>query len=295
MRNCFVVVSNKSWYEGYIPFYIFFARRACPDTHVLVYLMGELEPETQQAIKAISGNPSGYTLIENYKPEYGQSAIAAKTARFTIDDDRIRSFDAAYIGDIDMLICKEDEDLFVQHWRNASSIGIPISNMIRFEKATRRLTGLHFLVTAPYFEAMAEAIQRLDHKIASLVASGSISETWTTSVEDEEELYKMIATARPDWIAAMEPARFRPHHGTHMGHFRNPKAGSFKTITERIATSGPNRYHRDTRTALPPILALPEITALFTCFPKLGKTFDNFMQVMESAEARATPLEATQG
>lgn len=295
MKNCFAVVSNKSWYEGYIPFYIFFARRACPDAHVLVYFMGELEPETRDAIKAIAGDPSGHTLIENYKPEYGQSAIAAKTARFTIDDEKIRSFDAAYIGDIDMLICKEDEDLFVQHQRNASAIGIPISNMIRFEKATQRLTGLHFLVTAPYFEAIAEAIQRLDHKIVSLVASGPISETWTTSVEDEEELYKMIATARPDWIAAMEPARFRPHHGTHMGHFRNPKARSFKIITERIAISGPNRYHRDTHATLPAILDLPEITALFARFPKLGETFHNFMRVMENAETGAAPLEATQG
>lgn len=283
MKQVIAVNANKSWYEGYIPLYIFFALRACPQADVLVHLMGPVDPAIPRALDALGVNPERYRIIDNYKPEYGQTVIAAKLARWTINHDLIRAYDLAYVGDIDMFLADEGEnDLFRQHLAHAEGLGVPISNKIR--KNEPRLTGLHFFICQPYFSALDESINALDAEILSLADDEkAISAHFPKS--DEKVLYNMVNRARPEWIERIKTSNFRPYHGAHMGNFRNTGSKAYKYLSDCVAT---NRLSKSQQLYLSSIYnqflsedLFARCRELFDAFPKVRDTCRQFYDFVD--------------
>lgn len=218
----FVVVSDKSWYEGYIPFYIYFARRACPDAHVAVYLRGKIDPLIVDLLRQL-GIHEGYTFIEDWKLDYGDSVIASKASRWVINDATIKRYRYAYIGDIDIMISRETPDLFEQHKQHAEFLGLPFSNIVR--QNSKRISGLHFIRTKEYFEQTDAVISRIDASIKNH------SNIYLNLPSDEIVLYQIAqesglitpSLSISDNREGPESFHFRPHHGVHLGCFRNTK------------------------------------------------------------------------
>jgi len=292
MSDCFVVLANKTWYEGYIPLYVHFARLASPQAHVLVYLLGRMEEETRTALRNLDVPADAYTVIEDHKPGYGQTPVAAKIARFTVDDEHIRAFDHAYTGDIDMLVVPEKVDLFDQHRAHAAKLLIPISNMAR--RGAERLTGLHFVVCAPYFEAVGDELARLDRKLIQAVADDQVAMVFPKGCEDEEGLYHAIGTARPDWLAALQTAHFRPHHGTHMGHFRSLDRNRFARLGRPRLRSATRYYHDFVYDAFRNGPVLRQVQPVLARFRTLDRVIGNFMTFKAQDDA-PPPVPPPQG
>lgn len=219
MKKCIVVTASSDWYQGFIPFFIFYAQKACPEAQILVYLRGICSNNTKKAIKVLDVDKSKYDIIENYKIEYGNTRIASQLARWTIMDDYVQNYDYIYIGDIDIMLCAEDNCLFHQHLKNAKKINVPISNIVR--KGQERLTGLHFFNTNEYYKHLYNEIVLLDMTIKQHALIGDIDKYFPKS--DEYILYHMVNNARPDWIKNLLNSTFRPHHGVHIGIFRGSK------------------------------------------------------------------------
>jgi len=129
--KCFVVVVDKTWYEGFIPFFIFFANKSYPNADILVYVRGSLHEDIATSIQHIDVPSDKYIIIENWKTDYPASPLFSKISRWVIDDDNIRRYRYAYIGDIDIMICQEAKDLFESHIIHSEIIELPYSNIVR--------------------------------------------------------------------------------------------------------------------------------------------------------------------
>ena len=297
MKKVIAVNANKSWYEGYIPLYVYFALRACRDADVLVHLMGPVDPVVPAALDALGVDPARYRIIDNYKPAYGQTVIAAKLARWTMDHDLIRSYDLAYVGDIDMFLADEGEnDLFHQHLANAEKLGVPISNKVR--KNEKRLTGLHFFVCKPYFDALGERIARLDAEITAFGGDEAAMSAYFPK-SDEMVLYKVVADARPDWIEKLETASFRPYHGAHMGNFRSTKSKAYQYLSDCVAegrlSSNQTRYQADIYCQMRDMDLFARCAALFEAYPKVEQAcrqFFDFVHDRRKTESFSKTLRA---
>ncbi len=284
MKQVIAVNANKSWYEGYIPLYVYFALRACPHADVLVHLMGSVDPVILRTMDELGIDRRRYKIIDNYKPDYGQTVIASKLARWTMNHDLIRGYDFVYVGDIDMFLADEGEnDLFSQHLEHAERLGVPISNKIR--KNEERLTGLHFFISEPYFSALDASIEALD---AEIIALGSDEKAITKHFpkSDEKVLYKMVAQARPDWIEKIETSNFRPYHGAHMGNFRNTNSKAYTYLSDCVATNqlskGQTHYLSNIYNQFSSEGIFSRCNDLFQAFPKVGETCGQFFDFVDS-------------
>lgn len=284
MKKIIVVNANKSWYEAYIPFYIYFAHRACNDAHILVNFMGNIEPETRLVMESFGLIGDFYTIVENYKPNYGQSPIAAKMSRWVVSDKLISDYDLMYIGDIDMLLANEGaNDLFSQHLKHTEKLGIPVSNKVR--KNQKRLTGLHFFVCKPYFTEMSDEIKNLDMMLSKLGRDeNKIKKIYPKGVEDEELLYDMINLVRPDWVERLKTTSFRPYHGAHLGNFRHKQSKAYLYLKNCIETNtlseNQRLYLSDVYFDIKKNDLINSAKLIFDKFPEAKQVFDNFYEFM---------------
>lgn len=219
--NGFVVVVDSSWYVGFIPFYIYFALRACPGAQVFIYLRGKLSDGIRNQIEILS--PEGrWTVFENYKIDYPTNIFTTKALRWTILHDIDLMPKNLYIGDVDITVSIEEPSLFEQHLTHCSVIDLPYSNVIRGNQ--RRMTGLHFIKTCKYMKCMHDIIEKYD----DYLKQGNTSQ-WKGS--NEKLLYDMLNEAdllpkTTDGSSynslGYDPKflNFRPHHGAHLGAFR---------------------------------------------------------------------------
>ncbi|WP_333828563.1 hypothetical protein [Pararhodobacter sp.] len=283
MRKVIAVNANKSWYEGYIPLYIHFALRACPDADVLVHVMGPVDPIIPATLDILGADRSRYKIIENYKLGYGQAVIGAKLARWTMDHDLIRSYDLAYIGDIDMFLADEGEnDLFRQHLNHTQKLGVPISNKVRENQ--ERLTGLHFFVCEPYFDALGERISELDAEIMGFEGNeAAMSKYYPKS--DEKVLYRMVNDVRPEWIERIKTSNFRPYHGAHMGNFRNTDSKAYRYLSDCVAANRLSRsqtlYQTDIYIQMRNMDLFDRCRDLLAAYPKVGEACRQFFEFVE--------------
>jgi len=288
VKKTIAVNANKSWYEGYIPLYVYFALRACPDADVLVHLMGPVDPVVPATLDALNVDPARYRIIDNYKLGYGQAPIGAKLARWTIDHELIRSYDLAYIGDIDMFLADEGEnDLFRQHLAHTEKLGVPISNKVRENQ--ERLTGLHFFVCKPYFDALGDRIAQLDAEIMAFEGNDVLMSRHFPK-SDEKVLYKMVNDVRPDWIEKIKTSNFRPYHGAHMGNFRNTNSKAYRYFSDCVAENRLSHsqvlYQSDIYIQMRDMDLFTRCFDLLAAYPKVAeacKQFFDFVEVRKSS------------
>ena len=112
------------------------------------------------------------------------------------------------------------EDLFTQHLAHSRQLGIPISNMVR--PGSKRLTGLNFVRLPEYLAQAEEPLRALqDFLIGTRDNPAALSAHYPDPGGDMNALYSAVSKANVDWINALESSQFRPHHGVHLGLFRN--------------------------------------------------------------------------
>lgn len=203
MKTCIsVVVDHK--YQKYVPFFVYFAQQSYPDYFIKIFLTEKINNKYLKA----------FSLVKTDKIEYLENSFSGfpkaehqqlKCLRWIIPESFFQGFDYVYMGDVDMLICKESVSLRDQHINNMNFEKLPYSNTVR--PNSERMSGLHFM-SNEYFKK----IEASRNFFVKKIKSGS-------KYKNENFLYKLIKHSGLHF-----PSRhFRPHHGIHLGLWRSEK------------------------------------------------------------------------
>ncbi len=214
-------------YIDFVPFFIFGAQQSYPEYFVKIFISGQMNDQQRKALSLVKGE--NYIIVENFFDNEAKTIQAGieiknsgkKVLRWLIPYRELKEFDYAYMGDVDFLLFKETPSLLQAHIRHLKQIGLPFSNAIR--KDSSRLTGLHFIHVASYYEKMDTIISEyLLNKSKIRVAAKKHEK------DDEEFLYKIIKQGIgfggiEEKIIQGGEYFYRPHHGSHLGVLRGEK------------------------------------------------------------------------
>ena len=208
-----VVVNNK--YEKYIPYFIYFILKSYPHYSIKIFFTNNLNKKIKNVISKLEilGN---IEIIENFFKNFPQQNQELKTFRWLIPAKYFLPYQYVYIGDVDMMICKEDPSLMDQHIDHLQQNNLPYSNCVR--PNTKRLSGLHFFNVEEYYKKMNPIIENYTLKLKRRNIG-----LHNGKVRNEEILYKMIKESEiglPKDELRIDHNGSGPHHGLHLGLWR---------------------------------------------------------------------------
>ena len=202
-KLCVSTVINKA-YQKYIPIFLYFCLKSYPNYNIKLFLTEGLNNNYKFFIDELS--KFGYIDIKEYCfKEYPKSNQELKMLRWMLDSNDFDGYEYAYIGDIDIIICREDKPLLDQHLDHCAETKLPYSNSVR--PNSRRLSGLHFIKKDDYYFKMDHIIQKYKNELRN---------NQLNRVKNEELLYKMVVESG----FCLPEGWFRPHHGIHLGLYR---------------------------------------------------------------------------
>nr|WP_144927977.1 hypothetical protein [Paenibacillus bovis] len=263
---CIVGYNFGNKYMSFIPIYIYTILKSYPDYSVLIFTDNKLDNKTRSNLELLNGL-GDFRVIENYDfgilkdHEIKNVPGYKKAMRWLFFDERFLDYKSIYIGDIDIVMCKENPGLYEQHVNHCSTLNLPYSNYIRLttqiskpniklilkllphinvktllniirkkEVDSKRLSGLHFVKTEDYFNRVKEHYDYFINIIAGKTNKQELIEKYL--VDDEVLLYDLVEMSgiglppiSPDSPGMdyknSSTISFRPHHGIHMGIFRS--------------------------------------------------------------------------
>ena len=267
-KLCVVNYIHGEKYQGFIPLYIISLKESYPDYHIRLYIDKTLNKDTREAVNILSEYYGGIYVVENYAEhtKFTKKAISIqqiqRCQRWLFYDEAFLDYEAIYIGDIDLLICREDKPLFEQHKLHCQIVGAPYSNISRAAGKRRfnpriiarnvikfgplqslkyyfgknepviKLSGLHFVLTKEYYAKVKSVIDDFYDEL-NLLAVGKSNRYNLCSFNNEAMLRDLVmdagfndcqlSTGLPYNIETdASKAAYRPHHGIHLGIFRSP-------------------------------------------------------------------------
>ena len=229
LRNAFVVYVFGT-YEKYIPSFIYFINKNYPDDDILVFSQGQIGSN----IKKIIHNLNNYQIYENILLEHKDILGGGpRVLRYLLPRDYLKDYEYVYVGDVDILILKENESLFDFHKSQMEKINLPFSNKVRFLPnggISERLTGLHFFEVAPYYDKVEDLIFRLlNDKV--------FSEEYLKKLERDEHTLYRLAMDCFNFDPLLLTKTERPWHGFHIGVVRGGKKLTEKQLKENSSIS----------------------------------------------------------
>lgn len=244
MKTTFAVVVDDSWYAGFIPFYIYFALRAYPESWVLIYFRGKLSDEIREQVHILCPDTDRFTIYEYYKPDHPRDVFTTKALRWTLALEASLIGDRLYIGDVDIMLANEKLCLFDEHDIHCDTLGLSYSNIIR--NNSPRMSGLHYIQVQGYKDQMAQQIVDYDQRLKIGIARQYQN-------RNEKVLFEMLANefAVPEegsFELGYDPTKinYRPHHGVHLGILRDAghngkvEPGYLSYLTDFISALGEN-------------------------------------------------------
>lgn len=203
-KLCISTVVNKI-YQKYIPIFLYFCLKSYPDYGIKLFLTEKIDEKYRGVINKLRGLGT-IELVENYGKEFPKNTHhELKIIRWLLEANDFGMYDYVYVGDVDIIICKEDKPLLDQHLEHCAVTGLPYSNSVR--PNSRRLSGLHFMKKSEYYIEMDVIIQ----KYRKMLMTGRLGNT-----KNEEVLYRMVEESSLKFSEEW----FRPHHGLHLGIWR---------------------------------------------------------------------------
>lgn len=222
MSDICVTTTVNQDYQEFIPWFLLFLTDSYPCYAVRLFVAGECSDNVRRCIERIRlEHEADFKVVENCFKGLPTDKFGIKALRWLNLSEEFDRFDHLYIGDIDILICREEPDLLTQHLRHCELLGLPYSNVIRPGK--EKLSGLHFVLRAPWYDAMRPIRARYERRLRE----GSLSVD-DFPLGNEQLLYRMVAESglglpptpeenpSPDY-------QFRPHHGFHLRIWHNRK------------------------------------------------------------------------
>lgn len=257
-------------YQAYIPFLVYTCHSAYPDYDIRLFLYDALDAHIKEQLDSLNV-PNLYIKEKVFADCPNMTPLKSKSLRWVLWDEEFLKYDYLYVVDIDMLYIRESTPLHVQHVEHMKTTGLPYDNLarcfrrhplrlksmgyrikhagyrsfLRYLFGSRddyRLSGLHFIHVQPYYQLFDEQVRK---KYQDMIYDGSFV-SLTLSSNNEAFLYQAIKQTIPgiDRVAIQTESykmldfnnytrpEFRPHHGIHLGIFRQDLHGRRKNILD---------------------------------------------------------------
>lgn len=223
-------------YQKYIPYYVYSISKTYPESYAKVFVETSLDSATKSAIDWLQRNHVKNFEIVEMRSDFGEFAKykmrgsgAKSMVRWLLGEEYFKSFDYAYIGDIDIMILPEKESIIEVHERQMAEFGLPFSNKVRVDakgRSSGRLSGLHFIKVREYFRCVEPIIDRIWKDLA-------FRDAFMVGLERNESfLYKLAKEAFPEFSEQALMRARRPWHGIHLGITRGNVNIDLKTIEQ---------------------------------------------------------------
>ena len=260
LKICLTTYIYGDKYQEYIPLLVYSINKAYPHYTIMLFLHGAIN-ENVKTILEESGLDKNVIFKEYHFHDCpNMSPLKSMALRWVLWDDSFMTYDYLYIVDIDMFYIKEPEPLHVQHIQHMRLTGLPFDNMRRIYRSDNhsffsilrrikyaglrsivnywmnsepeyRLTGLHFIDVKKYYSVFT-------YDLIKKYCADIYDNRWFEYVmsPDNEILLAMICkqlgfsieklAIQSDFVTSLDfknftRPEFRPHHGIHMGIFRN--------------------------------------------------------------------------
>lgn len=221
IKNAFsVFVFGK--YEVYLPYYIYTIEKSYPDADVVIFYNAKLSADVKKYISnkvqvvVYEDFYKDYDYFRNYKMKGGGGMTLL---RYLIPSKYFVNYRNVYFGDVDVLILKDYQNLFEFHVNQAKEANLPFSNKVRMLPnggLSKRFTGLHFIITKPYYKLINPIIEKV---FADEVFRNNIIEPVNRDEEFLYQLNKLAFNFLPENLINNKT----PLHGFHLGAFRGGK------------------------------------------------------------------------
>jgi len=205
MSLCIAVIVNGP-YQRFIPTFTYFCIKSYPEYGVKIFLTNKLRNKYVNIMNTL-GSIGDVEIKEDQFLDYPKSNQELKALRWMLKEKHFNAYDNVYIGDVDILICRENISLEKQHLIHCNTNDLPYSNMIR-PNVEHRFSGLHFIRRKEYYKHLEKIIEKYSKKLKS----GGFK-----NFKNEELLYNMIDES----VLNFPSTWFWSHHGIHLGWYRN--------------------------------------------------------------------------
>ena len=257
-RVCLTTYIYGVRYQAYIPFLVYSCHKSYPEYDIRLYLHDNLDTDIKRQLEMIDIH--NVTIIECHFGDCPHiTPLKAKSLRWVLWDEKFLEYDYLYIVDIDMIYIREPIPLHEQHVIHMNTTGLPYDNLVRHftrlpfklinvlyrikmagfiafpkylfgSRMDKRVTGLHFINVKDYFQVMNYDICE---KYKKMIYNGRFVKM-CLSTNNESFLYEILAQVglQPNMLPIQtdsckmldyncpERQEFRPHHGIHLGIFR---------------------------------------------------------------------------
>ena len=264
-KICIVMYVFGDTYQEYIPLFLLSLFKVYPGYGVRIYLDRGMSDIVAKSMYMFS--EMDVTVVEHYDDGLKLTKKArsyeqiSKCVRWLVYDPAFEQYESVYIGDIDILFFAEKTPMFEEHMRHCEFLNKPYSNIARSHKLNKKLllkpiarnlikfgfgqsakfylsrqsqvkklSGLHFMKTKPYFPEMLKIREDVVGEL-NLLAEGKSKKYNLCSFNNESLLYDMmmecgfgeLEDAEPGYNIATDGGNlsYRPHHGIHLGIFRH--------------------------------------------------------------------------
>lgn len=206
-------------YEGFIPLYVFTFLRAYPEHFVRVMFFDRMGGATRRALGVIRGALSDrFEVVESACPGLDRAGCDGMAFRWLLGREHFAGFDYGLIGDVDILVVREEPPLLDQEVARADALGKPYANVVRDAPGHRHeMGGCHFLAVGPYFSAMQPLIEEARADTSTLVPPARRGgEQWRAY--NENLLYRLVKRGLGVHEAdEPRPFSWNSEHGFHLG------------------------------------------------------------------------------
>lgn len=203
-KLCFTTIVHGKIYQRYAPMFVYSCLKAYPFSTVKLFFTGDIDTNFHKAFDCL-GDVGNFIIEQNRFHSFPKENQPLKSIRWVLPSHYFAEYENVYIGDIDILICREVPSLLEQHLEHCQKQCLPYSNMVR--PNSTRLSGLHFIKKDEYYIYMKDVIK----KYKRLLKTGKLKD------KNEMVLYRMIQESS----LGFPTDQFRPHHGLHLGLWRS--------------------------------------------------------------------------
>jgi hypothetical protein len=237
--TCFAVVATGPYYMALAPFFAWSVLWSYPYANVRLYLR-EPSQWVEDVLSDLCVDASRCIIVDDglWCDRCPIAQLSTKMLRWTLPlDPALALFDRIYIGDVDIMITREMPTLTEAHDAHAKVIGLPYSNILTQPKrGLPVVTGLQFIQTEPYLEAMRG---RMMHA-RTLIAEGTARVRYSRDRYLLTEMLKIIGLPPlvPKGISPealdLPPTDpyYRPHHGPHLRAFAKEARAGTRWLTQ---------------------------------------------------------------
>lgn len=269
MKDLGIIAFINAKYQRYVPLFAYTVFRSYPSYSIRVLMQGRMRKEIAEVCNKAS-KLGDLTIRDGMFRKFSPNDQYFKSLRWTYYDEQFDEFDNIYIGDVDMMICKENPSLLDQHLADCKDKDLPYSNVVRVGQ--KRLVGRHFM-TRDYFVKMKPVMSKYLDKLRT--RSIRLKE----NVKGNEWLlYRMVRQSGIGFSANKtdKTSLLTTHHGIHLGIWRNASRKPSNDVSFVLHKDFFQQYLKMKKDKL--YQSIYEVTPLFE-IPRMEMTYREFLGV----------------